>query len=938
MNFKNLLALVTLAGVATAKFTQTTREAIANAFVFELPQDVDAEAHVRNHFGSLGLDISKLQTRVRLKTKDVNMISVQFPLPVDEEMAGTLPRAIDISRVHAVRAPKPYSEAADGKGSIGPELIHSLTGVNDVRSKLGLTGKGIKVAVIDTGIDYNHPALGGCFGANCRVSFGWDLVGDFYNATTPPTEDADPMDACNDSAHGTHVAGIIGGDARNITGEWAPDFPWTGVAPEVQFGAYRVFACSGGSGSDVIAAAIYKAAEDGADIINMSLGGSPTFSDDVESIAVNKVVAKHGVIVLSAMGNDGDMGVFTGGSPANALRGFAVASFDNANVPKPFFNFEGAKFEYNEGELNSSFVVDQELEFVFNDIDAEANDKLDDGFGAINPAVAGKIAVVRWGGAGSRRRCNAVAAAGATGCMIYSNTDDVPAIFGGDSIPSMATTRKAGLAMLAAAKAGRPLKVNVSDKKGLFDVPTAFTVSDFSSYGLDSELYLKPEIGGIGGKVYSTISKFAADGKRPYREMSGTSMATPYVAGVAALMLEAAGRDRPTFETLRTALMNTATITKKYNTELVNTAALQGAGLVNAYAALTTKTVVEPPMLAFNDTQNIKQRYELTITNKGTTPLNYTIKHLPALMVTPFEDKDDATLTANDQKYTADYATIKFVSRSNTPVEKLNFVLEPGKSRDFTVKVQPPANAIAGLYPIYSGYVVIDVDGDRVASVPYAGMVGAWRDAPVWVRKSAKFNAMLADPALAPGLAAQELTPVENATLSTGVYTVTDGFASTIAEGSTHNLNTNPLLVLPVPATTTRFSRIEALYKGKDWGMLEKKYNITRQTQLHVVGKSLSFNPDAQGNLAIGSSGAASSMPLARASYGGGQSVERPYGYLFEGVVMTNLTDPKASVVKLPPGKYQIRFTALKHFGSFKGPIAGNEYDTVYSNTFEIVY
>lgn len=85
-----------------------------------------------------------------------------------------------------------------------------------------ITGKGIKVGIIDTGVDYMHPALGGCFGENCRVAYGYDFVGDEYIGENMPIPDNDPRDTCN--GHGTHVAGIIG--ARDST------LQFTGIAPD----------------------------------------------------------------------------------------------------------------------------------------------------------------------------------------------------------------------------------------------------------------------------------------------------------------------------------------------------------------------------------------------------------------------------------------------------------------------------------------------------------------------------------------------------------------------------------------------------------------------------------------------------------------------------------------------------------------------------------
>ena len=113
-----------------------------------------------------------------------------------------------------------------------------MTGADIAQSRLGYTGRGVHVAVIDSGIDYDHPDLGGCFGPGCRVTNGYDFVGDDYDEEESdptwqpvPHPDADPDDCVG---HGTHVAGIIGanGGVR-------------GVAPDVTFGAYRVFGCTG---------------------------------------------------------------------------------------------------------------------------------------------------------------------------------------------------------------------------------------------------------------------------------------------------------------------------------------------------------------------------------------------------------------------------------------------------------------------------------------------------------------------------------------------------------------------------------------------------------------------------------------------------------------------------------------------------------------------
>src|SRR5262249_7206316 len=138
-----------------------------------------------------------------------------------------------------------------------------MTGADVAQNELGLTGRGVRVAVMDTGVDFDHPDLGGCFGPGCRVDKGFDLVGDAFNANDPnPIIKPDPIpDDCN--GHGTHVAGIIGANGGI-----------KGVAPGVTFHAYRVFGCEGATTSDIMLAAMELVHEDGADVLNMSIGAA----------------------------------------------------------------------------------------------------------------------------------------------------------------------------------------------------------------------------------------------------------------------------------------------------------------------------------------------------------------------------------------------------------------------------------------------------------------------------------------------------------------------------------------------------------------------------------------------------------------------------------------------------------------------------------------
>jgi subtilisin family serine protease len=201
-------------------------------------------------------------------------------------------------------------------GMIGADIVHEL----------GFKGHGIKVGVIDTGIDYTHPDLGGCFGAGCRVITGWDFVGDSFNANPAsptynpaPTPNGDPLD-CN--GHGTHVAGIVGAMAED-TQEGV-----TGVAPEASLGAYKVFGCDGSTTADIMLAAMEMALADGMDVVNMSIGAPYQWPQYPTAVAASNLV-ELGVVVVASIGNNGSSGVYSASAPGLGENVIGVASFDN---------------------------------------------------------------------------------------------------------------------------------------------------------------------------------------------------------------------------------------------------------------------------------------------------------------------------------------------------------------------------------------------------------------------------------------------------------------------------------------------------------------------------------------------------------------------------------------------------------------------------------
>ena len=227
----------------------------------------------------------------------------------------------------------------------------------------GATGAGVKVGVIDTGIDYTHADFGGpgtkaAYEANnpdviepgtfptAKVAGGTDFVGDAYAAQDPahdvPKPDPDPLD-CN--GHGSHVAGSAAGDGvtsdgHTFTGPYNAStyssnnfLVGPGVAPRATLYAYKVFGCEGSVDNTIVVAALNKAAADGMDVVNLSLGSPFGGPNDPEAAAIN-AMAQAGTVVVASAGNNGPNAYLTG-SPSTADRAISVAAIDASSPTTP---------------------------------------------------------------------------------------------------------------------------------------------------------------------------------------------------------------------------------------------------------------------------------------------------------------------------------------------------------------------------------------------------------------------------------------------------------------------------------------------------------------------------------------------------------------------------------------------------------------------------
>ncbi|KAF9282521.1 hypothetical protein BGZ68_005932 [Mortierella alpina] len=604
--------------------------------------------------------------------------------------------------------------------------LHQMTGVDIVHQKYKSTGRGIKVGVIDSGIDYKHPAFAragadaGCFGhqgKNCRVAYGWDFVGDDYTGTNTPQPDADPMDC---KGHGTHVAGIIGANARNITGILKPPQPFVGVAPEVTLGAYRVFGCTKHSADDVIMAAMERAFQDGMDIINLSLGGGSSYKTYPLAVLGDKLVAR-GMVVAAAAGNDGTQGVWMVSNAGLGDLTSSVASFDNISGRYGSFSYAGALHPYAPS-IAWGKIIDLPASATLVPI-FEKDGTLSDGCDETRYSgvdVKGKIVLTL----GNVTRCisdgrgTIAKTAGAAGILIQSTPFGLASLGGIPDFPMAAIEFKAGEALLAAYKKDAKATFTWNKNTSNFLIEGGGSPSDFSSFGLDGDLRSKPDFAAPGGNILSTYPI----AKGGYAVASGTSMAAPYVAGSYALYMQAK-HAKPRGDEIRKAFKNTASISKNYGFKTFTSVAKQGGGLINVLRAIETTSSITPDHIDLLDTNHLHKTVKITLKNNGKHTETYTLIHVSADALNSYPKGNSFPLPT--PLIEADYASVSF-SQGRVKIAA-------GKSAKITLRFKEPKAGKAAQFPIYSGYVVAKPSSKRSTAihVPYTGLKGDFSKVPI---------------------------------------------------------------------------------------------------------------------------------------------------------------------------------------------------------------
>uniref|UniRef100_A0A093UWT0 Minor extracellular protease vpr n=1 Tax=Talaromyces marneffei PM1 TaxID=1077442 RepID=A0A093UWT0_TALMA len=795
-----------------------------------------------------------------------------------------------VRRVHPVRSyslpetsgyvasqPYPAFNITNSKSSnTTPDIFspHVMTGVDKLRAE-GLFGDGIKIAIVDTGIDYNHPALGGCFGHGCKVAFGTDLVGDDYTGKNIPVPSDDPMDC---AGHGTHVAGIIAADSV------VPEF--TGVAPNVTLGIYRVFGCTGSSSDDILIQAFMMAYEAGADIITASIGGNSGWSEEPWAMVVSRIV-EAGVPCTIAAGNDGNTGVFVASAAATGNGVTAVASVDNIMIPLLVKNATWSTnnsttqtfgwIPYTPANIPNGTYLLYDILNGSNDTSLPCNDNF------TIPDINGKIALIPYDtyctdGSGMVAK---VTDANGKYIMWYSaRAGEIYPINGtGYGIDSfgMVTTELA-TRWTEAMAAGSQVSVNmITPVYELFSVQntvnnvTGGYLSSFSSWGPTFEVDVKPQFAAPGGSILSTYPLSLGG----YMVASGTSMATPFVAGSIALLIEARGKSDPaTINNILSASADPKDFNDGVSTyPYLAPVAQQGGGLLNVYNAAHAVGVLNISSISFNDTAHFVKSACFEITNTGSESVTYTIGYTSSgTLYTLPADGDPVPST-----FSVGSAPEIVASSAQLSVSPDTVMIGAGESASIEVTASLPTDLTASRIPVYSGYITLNGTNDESLSLPYMGVASSLKEAVIFD-------------------SADNLTYLSR---YMNISAVPDGFAFILPPQNSTD-EEKEQYDFPVPASFdsfgTRILRVDLVPAHSNTTV-----NTTQVLGVDIVGSIVNFPANEQGR---------------------GPWHVFWYGQLSDGSFA-------------PPGDYCLLFRALKIFGDENST---DDYESVKSVSFSLTY
>ncbi|NRA45669.1 MAG: S8 family serine peptidase [Oligoflexales bacterium] len=560
----------------------------------------------------------------------LNALSLLIPSSLSEKIKE-IPGVLALHQNQAFERPDYFSDSKIDIGEfgfertstkfIGSDLIHKGLRVQSQGHWHPVKGRGIKVGIVDTGIDYTHAMLGGSGNPleyqnidpskpsdafpNQKVVGGIDLVGSDYDESSIdfskhiPKPNLNPLD---ESGHGTHVAGTVAGIGDGTS-------TYDGVAPEASLYAIKVFGKEGSTSDHVVIAALEYAVDpnrdgnpdDHLDVVNLSLGSSFGMPHILYDEAIANLVKADVTPVMSA-GNSGNV-PFIVGSPGAADDAISVAaSVDNMDHN---WKFRAVKFQIETEEAILVKAIEGTITKPIKNLDGPVGGSLvfagyaDDEFSdELKAKLQGKVALIDRGLVNFSDKIARALDSGAMGVVLANNKPGSPINMGGEGsfpIPGIMIRQDLGDRLKQALSAGQEVVIQFKVDEAIEEAALIDTLTSFSSRGprsLDS--IIKPEISAPGQNIVSA----RVGGGTKAASMSGTSMAAPHIAGAVALLKQY--RQGLSESQVKSLLLSSSKIIQSAEGQDYSVA-YQGAGRIRAYAALTNGLVVKPATLSLGD-------------------------------------------------------------------------------------------------------------------------------------------------------------------------------------------------------------------------------------------------------------------------------------------------------------------------------------------------
>jgi minor extracellular serine protease Vpr len=499
----------------------------------------------------------------------------------------------------------------------------------------GSAGAGVKVAIVDTGIDITHPCFSDA-GYAAQTQLGNHSLTNNKVIAAKVFNNKSPSRGYTAEAlqeHGTHVAGTAAcnfGTPAPVDGVTTYDM--SGVAPRALLGNYNVFPGDVlNARSEDILNALDEAYADGFDVANMSLGGGSHGFQDLLTVAVDNLDVANMVVAVAA-GNSGP-GLFTVESPGSAARALTAGASTVGHYIGTPVTAGGNTFGAAAGDFAT---VSADLTAPLGVVVGSVNG-LSDACAAL-PAnsLAGQIALVSRGSCFFSVKIRNAQAAGAVATLVANNVFGDPTAMGTDGLPSQPTIP----AYMVSKVDGQVLKLlngastTISATLSYFQTPNSDIMAGFSSQGpTDVDFRVKPDVVAPGVNVLSSIPHAFCDAPPCFAFFQGTSMATPHLAGSAAVVRQ----QHPDWSAaeVRSAIVNTADqgVLRNFSTgALQNNVNINGTGRENLLTAVNSAVALDPVSVSFGAVTSGSGQtltFDVTLTNLRGAPAAWTLS-IPA--------------------------------------------------------------------------------------------------------------------------------------------------------------------------------------------------------------------------------------------------------------------------------------------------------------------